>query len=245
MPNTTYYYSSNIKSFPTTKRESVNKLLTENSLTRLINRLLDVDSFIISDGLAKKLDGTESEIIGNGGKHLEINTNLSLDEINFKDDILEFVIRGYYFSVNINHLLESVSWSTYRDDIYAALNKFGLFARIFIDNTNPDYPELVGQTALEQNNQQDSSGDLYYGVQFFVCPIDDNGDADKPIPFHPSISQDSETITGLGTTYTYYDLLLIEHIRNSDIFRESDYLPFDSLTKFDSHSVRIIDGGEF
>lgn len=247
MADQIYYYSSNINSFPTTKRESVNKLLTENSLTRLINRLLDVDGFIISDGLAKRLDGVESEIIGNGGKHLEINTNIRLDEINFKDNIFEFVIRGYYFSTNIDDLLNTVSWSSYVGEggTYYTSDKVGLFARIFIDNTNPDYPELVGQTGVEENNPSNSSGDSYYGIQFFICPIDDNGDADKPIPFHPSLSQDSEPIIGLGTNYTYYDLLLIEHIKNSDVFSEGDYLPFDSLTKFDSHSVRIIDGGEF
>lgn len=240
MADQTYYYSSNINSFPTTKRESVNKLLTENSLTRLINRLLDVDGFIISDGLAKKLNGVASEIIGNGGEHLEINTNLKLDEIVFKDDIFEFVIRGYYFSTNINDLLSSVSWSSYVNEIYSSLDRIGLFARIFIDNTNPDYPELVGQIGVEENSPSDNSGDSYYGIQFFVCPIDE-----KPTPYHPNLSQDYEPIQGLGTDYTYYDLLLVEHIRNDEVFSEGDYLPFDSLSKFDSHSIRIVDGGVF
>ena len=34
--------------FPSTKTKTINKLITENSLTRLLNRLLDVDSYIIT-----------------------------------------------------------------------------------------------------------------------------------------------------------------------------------------------------
>lgn len=250
MPDQTYYYMSNINSFPTTKRESVNKLLTENSLTRLINRLLDVDSFIISDGLATALNGSVSEAIGNGGKHLEINNNLRLDEINFKDDLFEFVIRGYYFSTNINELLLRTSWDSYIES-HGAVDKIGLFARIFIDNTNSNYPELVGQNSFESNDPETTLDDDYLGVQFFICPINENGEAEKPKPEHPVLPTTTDAITqeqvieDLGNSYTYYDLLLIEYIRNNDTYRDGSYLPFDSLTKFDSHSVRIIDGGLF
>ena len=246
-----------INSFPTTKRESVNKLLTENSLTRLINRLLDVDGFIISDGLARNQDGNASEIIGNGGQHLEINKNLNIEEINFRDNLFEFVIRGYYFSTNFNELRQTVNWDSYIEN-HTQLDRIGLFARIFIDNTNMEYPELVGQTAYENEGSVDTSGQQYYyassesnnpyyGVQFFICPMDQEGVAEKPVPYHPSLPIDEGTgqIEGLGNNYTYYDLLLLEYIRNDDIIQKGSYIPFDSLSKFDSHSTKIIDGGQF
>ena len=250
-----------IHSFPTTKRESVNKLLTENSITRLINRLLDIDGFVISDGLAKKQDGVGSEVIGNGGQHLEINTNLNLEQITFKDDIFEFVLRGYYFSTGLKDFLTATNWNTYVTT-HTQYDKIGLFARIYIDNTNADYPELVGQEAVEiQLNENtvdvealnaqymylEDSGHPYYGIQFFICPINNEGVPDKPTPYHPSLPIDAETgtIDGLGSAYTYYDLLLIEYIRNNDEYADGSYIPFDSLSKFDSHSVRIIDGGMF
>jgi hypothetical protein len=253
---------SYINSFPTTKRGSVNKLLTENSLTRLINRLLDVDGFIISDGISTKQGAVASETIGNGGKHLEINTNLNLDNIAFREDSLEFVIRGYYFSTDIYDLLTTVNWNEYVES-HSTVDKIGLFARIFIDNTNKNYPELVGQTAYELNDNTDTStsgaqyyyalsesNNPYYGVQFFICDLSQDGSAtNKPTPYHPSIPTetiDNKTvIQNLGTDYMYYDLLLLEYIRNDDIFKTGSYIPFDSLSKFDSHSSRIIDGGMF
>lgn len=233
MPNTTYYYYSDINSFPTTKMESVNKLITENSLTRLINRLLDIDGFIITDGLAER---GSTEIIGNGGKHLKINDNLRLDSIDFRNNLFEFVIRGYYFSIpftTLKSLMDSYIAS------YVGDNSVGLYARIFIDNTNPNYPELVGQTAYEDDPEHFVEGN-HYGVQFFICPINN-----KPTPFHPSlpIDQSTQTIEGLGTTYLYFDLMLLEYIKGDDTVLEDTYIPFKSLCKFDSHSVDIIDGG--
>ena len=233
---TEYYYSSNINSFPTTKKESVNKLLTENSLTRLINRLLDVDSFIISDGLAKKQNGVISEIIGNGGKHLKINADLDLTEIDFRNGLLEFVIRGYYFSTNLEDLLSLVHWDSYILS-YTGEDAVGLYARIFIDNSNPNYPELIGQTAYENETQD-------YAVQFFISTV-----GGEPSPYHPIIGneQTQQIDEGLGTDYLYYDLLLLKYIPNNyydkTIKPNSTYLPFESLNKFDSHSQSIIDGG--
>ena len=141
-----YYYYSNVNSFPTTKMESVNKLITENSLTRLINRLLDIDGFIITDGLAEKDTGA----IGNGGKHLKINRNLGINEVNFQNDLFEFVIRGYYFSIDFSTIKNLMN--SYISSHTPITTSTGLYARIFIDNTNPQYPELVGQTAYEDGD---------------------------------------------------------------------------------------------
>lgn len=224
-----YHYLSKVNSFPTTKMGSINKLITENSLTRLINRLLDVDGFIITDGLTEK---GGSEAIGNGGKHLKINTNLPLEDTIFRDGLLEFVIRGYYFAADIAELAAKLNDEKGDDDSY------GLFARIFIDNSNPNYPELVGQTAYEDDRDHFQEG-LHYGVQFFVCPVNN-----KPEPFHPVLAQDENTpIQGLGTQYLYFDLLLLESIKNEVGVVDGTYVPYCSLVKFDNHSQSIIDGG--
>ena len=230
MADTTYYYYSDINSFPTTKMESVNKLITENSLTRLINRLLDIDGFIITDGLAEE---GSSEIIGNGGKHLKINNNLRVRDIDFRDNLFEFVIRGYYFSIPFSTLKDLID-----SYIPQATESIGLYARIFIDNTNPQYPELVGQTAYEEGVEGTVEGN-HYGVQFFVCPVNN-----KPTPSHPSLPVNQlGVIEGLGTTYLYFDLMLLEYIKDDNTMIKDTYIPFESLCKFDSHSVNIIDGG--
>lgn len=228
-------FLSNINSFPTTKMGSVNKLITENSLTRLINRLIDVDGFIITDGLAEKeSDAVQSEIIGVGGKHLKINKDLLItddqhSEIIFRDDLLEFVIRGYYFSAPVSELRNILKTA-------APSVTSGLYARIFIDATNVEYPELVGQQALEEGEYEGKN----LCVQFFVSPPNS-----KPVPTHPILSEDDSTpISGLGDEYFYYDLMLMKYVTGSDILPTGIYLPFDSLCKFDTHSQSVIDGGE-
>ncbi len=225
-----YHYLSKINSFPTTKMGSINKLITENSLTRLINRLLDVDGFIITDGLADR--DSVNQVIGNGGKHLSINTNLPLNKVVFRDGLLEFVLRGYYFAADVEELAEKL------EDEKGQTGSYGLFARIFIDNSNPDYPELVGQTAYEDDQENFVEG-LHYGVQFFVCPVDS-----KPEPYHPVLVGDGQsTIEDLGTDYLYFDLMLLEYIRDEAGVPEGTYIPYSSLVKFDTHSQSVIDGG--
>ena len=232
MPDITEVYFSDINSFPTTKMGSINKLITENSLTRLINRLLDIDGYIITDGLSVN-SGGGSEIIGNGGEHLKINSNLNINQILLRDDLFEFVIRGYYFSTDFSNLTNMMS-----DYIrtYTGSSSVGLFARIFIDKTNPDYPELVGQEAYDGMTQEEEAN--FHGVQFFVCPLNE-----KPAPYHPNLDNGRGEIEGLGTTYLYFDLMLLEYIKDDDTVSVGTYIPFESLCKFDSHSINIIDGG--
>lgn len=223
-----------VNAFPTTKGNNVNYLITENSLTRLINRLIDVDGFIITDGLSDK----NNPVIGNGGIHLSINQDLKLTDdkdIIFRGDMLEFIIRGYYFSVPLEDLKNKIlaTASSYTTTM-------ALYARIFIDNTDPDYPELVGQTAYEDGEEGTEEG-TNYSVQFILCPL-----GQKPIPNHVSIPTDpiTQEIDGLGTTYLYYDVMLLKYAKNDEILSDGLYLPFESLCKFDTHSNSLIDGGE-
>ena len=79
-----YLNVDNVNSFPSTKRASVNKLMTENSVTRLINRLIDTDSFVITNGI-------------DSGNDFLTDVPVSCWDQTFE---FEFVIRGYYFSIS-------------------------------------------------------------------------------------------------------------------------------------------------
>lgn len=238
MADQSYSYLESINSFPTTKMGSINRLITENSLTRLINRLIDLDGFIITDGLAQKQPGG-SEIIGNGGKHLKINSNLRVDldgaDVIFSRDIFEFVIRGYYFAVPYTDLINLILPNTQQTPSETTC----LYARIFIDNHSAGYPELVGQKAYEEGTPGTDEG-RNYCVQFFTT----TGDS-KPIPYHPCLDGDGvNPISGLGTYIYYYDLMLLKYFKGDDTVADGLYIPFESMCKFDSHSIDIIDGGE-
>ena len=120
-----------INSFPSTKRASVNKLMTENSVTRLINRLIDVDGFVITTGL------TGANFVND----LAVDTWLNIPTSDF-----EFVIRGYYFSIasdgsssGLQYLLSATTFNPSDEQEHT------LYAGIFIDKTDNNFPELYGQ----------------------------------------------------------------------------------------------------
>ena len=84
--------------FPSTKMESVNKLITEGSLTRLINKLIDTDSYIIPPDSADLSNYTNTDY----GTMIEVE--------NTKSDNIEFLLHGYYFNMgNINNLVTIAS----------------------------------------------------------------------------------------------------------------------------------------
>lgn len=136
---------NNVNTFPSTKLYSINKLITENSLTRLINRLIDNDGYVITDGV-RNLTGVNVDF----GKDLPLS-NWTANNLPF-----EFVIRGYYFSINdiANDLLSKIQWG---GDIEESL-----MARIYIDKTVPGYPELFGQNGI--NPCDESITDFESGV---------------------------------------------------------------------------------
>ena len=133
------YKSMDVKEiFPSTKTKTINKLITENSLTRLLNRLVDVDGYIISSELGVDVsDDNEYTVVEGDG---------------ILDSDLEFCIRGYYFNLG-----------TFRD-IYSGLlsnitvgdnegDNVDIYARIYIDEiSNPEYPELYGYDDWNEHN---------------------------------------------------------------------------------------------
>ena len=114
--------------FPSTKMETVNKLITEGSLTRLINKLIDTDTYLIAP---KDIDFSQVINVDQVGTLVSIPITATTN-----NDELEFVMHGYYF--NLGSVTDIVGQSM------TSGNK-KLIAEIFVDVTNPEYPELGSQ----------------------------------------------------------------------------------------------------
>lgn len=136
--------TARVNSFPSTKRASVNKLMTENSVTRLINRLVDVDGFVITTGL----------------DDIDFTQDIPVDAWSNAGADFEFVIRGYYFSISKDTDVSGLAYllnSTQFDPSDEA--EHTLFAGIIIDKTDEAFPELYGQ--------DDISG-KYQAISFYI-----------------------------------------------------------------------------
>lgn len=202
-----YINSDKINCFPTAKRGSKNKLITENSVTRLINRLLDVNGYVITTDVPDIAEYSR-------GIPIYLWENGCLD--------FEFVIRGYYFCVyadkeaslsGLQYLINSTGFNA-----KGGTTEHSLYATIYIDKTNPNYPELYGQET------PDYSPDKWMAVQFTI-------DEEQPVP--PSSSDNFEA----------YTFLVVRHMQN-DKGVWGKYIPVESLFKFTSKSIQNIDGGE-
>ena len=143
---------SSVNCFPSTKMNSVNKLMTENSVTRLINRLVDVDGFVITTGLSG----------------VDYISDIPVDVWSDNAADFEFVLRGYYFCISKGNAISGLA------NLLAATNfnfsdevEHTLFVGIFIDKTDSDFPELYGQ--------EDVDGE-YQALNFY------KNDEDRPTP---------------------------------------------------------------
>lgn len=202
-----YISSSRLGSFPTTKRGSINKLVTENSLTRLINRLVDVVGYVITS------EFDDSSV------NYEDGIPASLWNVPLAD--FEFTIRGYYFCISaddaksgLQYLISSMAFSPQPGE------ENELWAHIFIDKTNPDYPELWGQDSVENTDANCRA------VQFTR-----RGES-------PQYPEDYDT-----GNYTLYSLQLVQW--KQMVNGNWGYsIPAESAFKFHSKSIRNIDGGE-
>lgn len=195
-----------VNCYPSTKRASVNKLLTENSITRIINRLIDNDSYVITNGL----DG------------IEYGEDIKVGEWANSQADFEFVIHGYYFSINkgddlsgLHYLMQQTHFDQLSDN-----SPHTLYARIFVDKIDKKYPELYGQ-------KDESSTGKYQGLVFY---------------------QDYENIVypdgGSAEDYDVYDAPLVSYMSDDN---ENSYffaVPLNALFKFGSQSIKNIDGGE-
>ena len=199
-----YLNAENINSFPSSKRASVNKLMTENSVTRLINRLIDMDSFVITNGLH-----TNNDFL--------TDIPVSVWDQDFAD--LEFVIRGYYFSISHKDYNSGMSFLlTYMQFEPSDMAEHTLYAGIFIDKSDKNFPELWGQ--------ENSPDNEYKAIVFYI---------DGDVPEEPN---------GYNTgNLDFYSLPLVKYKQQED-GKWGMVVPITSLFKFSSKSISNIDGGE-
>lgn len=169
--------------FPSTKTKTINKLITENSLTRLLNRLVDVDSYIISSEFTTDINNNYDYVIVD-------NDILGSD--------LEICIRGYYFNLGSYSYILSKIVAAYpdlnTDDIIKAI--------IYVDTTsNPEYPELYGQDGYEQFNLNSP----------FQFPEGCNNNNVTGIKFYDSLNnQLAVSYSGIGGVGTAHERYLID-----------------------------------
>ena len=137
--------SSDIKEiFPSTKTKTINKLITENSITRIINRLLDVEGYVISSEFPESVINSYIQSPNN-------NTYIPISN-GIQNCDLEFSIRGYYFNLGkYSDLLSSINLSPGES----------LVANIYISN-DTEYPELYGQDTVEQKSMTGTTGDIVF-----------------------------------------------------------------------------------
>lgn len=125
--------------FPSTKTKTINKLITENSLTRLINRLLDVDGYIITSEFP---EGILDQITKNTKDYIKITDTLL-------DANCEFSIRGYYFNLgSYRNLFSNAAYQDLLSNPTDIETEKSITASIYISN-DTEYPELYGQDVYE------------------------------------------------------------------------------------------------
>ena len=164
--------------FPSTKTQTINKLITENSLTRLINRLIDVDGYVITNELEKTLDNP-------------ITTDVAISSYLDNNLPFEFSIHGYYLAVDsLSDILSSVNWNP------SGETEQYIYARIFIDKTASRYPELCGQYSQTPVVQAIAEGDAFKSS---VTQIENFPGSDRVIDLE-LLDSDSTIINSIGAT---------------------------------------------
>ncbi len=250
--------------FPTTKMNPVNKLITEGNLTKLINNLIDMDSYIVPP----QFDLSRVTWQENLGTLIEIH------DIILGEQSLEFLIHGYYFKLPLN-------------TASAIQNGNKLLAKIVIDKSHENYPELfgersvsdiatvnvagqvvLGETTLDVNFRDKdisrvyvtSSGqqyDLLIDENWVLQPLNSSTPAgpfnngytieyysyhillnlyEVPVDTNPNEIEFNSLTLG-NIPYEEYNLEILYKI-NSKL-----YLPMNNFPKFTSRSILNIDGG--
>lgn len=132
--------------FPSTKTQSINKLITENSLTRLINRLINKESYVITHDEEWESLNLNQDVL------VSASTGFNPEKP------FEMCLGGYYIGVDsLNSIMSDVKWnpSTEGETLYASIQ---------IDRTSANYPELVGQYNITPHSEE--SFNFEYGEYF-------------------------------------------------------------------------------
>ena len=210
--------------FPSTKMESVNKLITEGSLTRLINKLIDTDSYIIPPDSADLSNYTNTDY----GTMIEVE--------NTKSDNIEFLLHGYYFNMGTINNLVTIASELAVSDKNDISGNFFITACINVQtdaSNGGKYPELFGQNLIKQTLTQSFPTDPTIEESFLPkIPADL---LDKPITkiiFSHKNSAGETFNDGLGS-YDYNNVILkpegLEFESGCEYFYTIEYKDYSSL----------------
>lgn len=135
----TFISSSDINVFPSTRRtypqEFSARLMTEAAIAQIINKLIEVDGFVISETVP-------------------LTAN----------DIFEFNIYGYYFQVkNIQSVIESLTGSTSLYATIRINHTNDAFYELYVPTETGDNPTFQGIKFTDGNDNPptDTSTDIY------------------------------------------------------------------------------------
>ena len=138
-----YFQSSQIKVFPTTKRNDIYdrsaRLPTEYNLTNIINRLTSRDSFII-DGLSILSNQLQTGSFNIHGYYFELKSPYNLSTFNPSENQL--------LCLNLTLKESNVSGSTFIEIISGDQNQSS-------QSSNSDYEGLTIEVITKEDNQED------------------------------------------------------------------------------------------
>lgn len=199
--------------FPTTKLNSINKLITEGNITKLLNSILDTDSYIIPPA---DLSFDSDVIWDNNLQGLIKVPDLTLSH-------LECVLHGYYFDLGPIFGENAIAPQL-------TTNSSLLLGQIIIDTTNENYPELFGE----------ESTDPPESIQVTLPNIWRYGDTDAPTinPNYRDLNIKTIYATASGTSYYFnlnsnWELVALQNIPLGTEFTSYtiEYITYYSLIK--------------
>lgn len=162
-----YLNSTNIGVFPTSGRpqyDPLGRLTTEYNLTSMLNNLLSVDGFVITDP----------------GAYTETGYDLGSNSITTIKQPFQFNIKGYIFTIHdVNSLIEGANENSYTE----------IYAHLIIDE---NIGTTLTKTATEDGNknvqritsihntdtEQDDGSYKYKGIEFNNS-LEDTSDRDQ------------------------------------------------------------------
>ena len=215
-----YIHSDNIKVFPTTQRSNKDasaRMMTEFNLTSIINRLVDMDSFIVTTHASnQEMDDSIEEYIFNINGYLFTVPN----GVGAKN-IIATTLNDYFINNDITELTKGTSYyllAHIRKETYQGVNKDSdLMTYTQLSPTATTAPEDYENGILDADEK-------FNGLEFIIIP--------------------KSNISNYSSTATDKYLILFEYKQNARKWYEYEdsKVKFKTITSGSRRSVTIDDG---